>query len=233
MMIFMTIDDVRERDHDRSERDLEFWILDALADIRLTLYLVLEPSVYSARLNRPRYAANQPEVIEALKELIRRELLTCCDCLGNPVELELAISTAKQVKNGNDTNSPYLELSRRGGDQWEQWAIPDWDRYVGYFLPPPELEEDDEGYWYCLGATNLPAIENEVLWLASVGAVVVNATQSLPPVKFAPWMATYWKELPEGFQQAVKVIDTTVAAGDAVLTHQPGWTRFGIHKHRP
>ncbi len=94
--------------------------------------------------------------------------------------------------------SPSCGLTPVGGNQWEAFAKPRWDRYVAREM------EDPPGvfvirslkrrllYYYC-----------RLLETAAPCRRLTNIDMA-EPIRCGPWPVTYWKEFPEGFESTVR-----------------------------
>ena len=93
----------------------------------------------------------------------------------------------------------YYALTRVGGAEWEVLTRPDW----GLFF---------EG-WERDGVAVVEAgtleLAREVFFEPSLGSAPVEVARE---ERLAPWAATYWKELPEGFRVSGPVARVPITA---------------------
>jgi hypothetical protein len=93
----------------------------------------------------------------------------------------------RKSRDGLTDHALYYFATPAGGELWEAYSNPDWDRYVYDIYGTDEYE---------LTSRSLPEIERYIEMIRwSEGVSVMSDSMRSATIK--PWQATYWKTLPD------------------------------------
>lgn len=146
----------------------------------------LHPTLEHEALNTPQYEGIGEAVKHELEFLISSRRLVLTDRSGN------AISVPADARLQNFQVRPFeafVGFSKLGAAEWEQAALPRWDRYF--------TEESDERtmrVWAADKSIIEQLIRNRFGWFWQA------RTESIRWRQHRPWQATYWKVLESGVE---------------------------------
>lgn len=175
----------------------EYWLLEAVVEFPVGLSSLVHPQI-EVFFNKPGHNMERGTLIGALRNHFTRGHLIAFQENREPF-----VPTASELDDALHHlppgecrwSSPCYGLTAKGGAMWEALAQPDWRRYLSY-----ESSSDDDwntqiGEVTC--ADRLFA-QQYISGLPELGIEVLAGPSDAERV--APWQATYWKTLPEGFR---------------------------------
>lgn len=178
----------------------EFWLLDVAVTMAIDLPVLVSPSIEVA-LNRPGHGLSRPALVETIVSLFERGLIK-----GMREDAETPLD-APRVEAGLKGRAPrfevatYYYLTQAGGGEWEALLRPNWAMF-------------SEG-WDLDGETVVEAgtleLAREIFFDPNGDSVPVAGARAREE-RLAPWTATYWKELPEGFRVCGPVVPVPLTA---------------------
>jgi hypothetical protein len=179
----------------------EYWLVESVVDFQYPVGLILDPKLPSV-LNRRRHGMSRAEVFEALKELLSRGLIHLsrrCDSESSlqlsDAELDAALDESLPDPYSPARASYYdvsveFGLTAAGGAAWEEFAAPDWNKYIQHF----GFEEGHDEATCCCRDRLEEFLRS---YAAAFGAIDPSSVRWTAIVV---WEATYWKSLPCAFQ---------------------------------
>jgi hypothetical protein len=163
----------------------EYWLLENVVD-RLFPLCHLGDSAFCSQLYKAGHGLDRQPLIELLHELFTAGLIAA-DRMSEEVPFAPTIAQiASALDEPGPTNNQdclFYGLTERGGALWEQFAFPDWRRFISY--RPGELT-----------GMRQELVEEHLKGMHHIGLRVLAGSERWDLVQ--PWKATGWKTLPHG-----------------------------------
>lgn len=176
----------------------DFALLNAVSEDEWAAYLLAGDASTETIMNKPSHGLSPDELSLHFFNLWSAGLIECSAASsGNQVTPDLQRARDQFVRTENWPPSDDLclvyRLSQSGGDTWEQFAHPDWNKYL------VSSAGDQNPHEWTLTGTNRDLVQH---W-RDLGS---NFDAGFPfPLAgterwelLQPWQATYWKTLPIG-----------------------------------
>ena len=176
----------------------DFALLNAVSEDEWAAYLLAGDASTEAIMNKPSHGLSPEELSRHFFDLWGAGLIKCSAASSrDQVAPDLQRARDQFVRNGNwppsDDSCLVYRLSPSGGDTWEQFARPDWNKYL------VSSESEQNRHEWTLTGTTRDLVQH---W-RNLGA---NFDAGFPfPLAgterwemLQPWQATYWKTLPIG-----------------------------------
>jgi hypothetical protein len=168
-----------------------------------------ENSSIELMFNKPGHGLNRDQLLACLIGLFQSRFIYAKnygeDTVLTPTNEQ--IITACDAKRFDDDIALFYGLTEAGGQAWEAFALPAWDRFIS-----EDYDSEDHT------ATVICADRRRLEWYLrceelnlSTSAVVSDTVEI---TEIADWQATYWKRLPRGFSASFKW-------SEAPLRHDP------------
>lgn len=181
-----------------------YWLLDSAVECGVPLSILAAPNLELV-LNRAGHGLAAEEITSSIAQMVSAgELgISLLDEPGGrwrrvfemPEDRILELIT--RPRDHPDFICSGYHLTKKGGDEWEDWAQPDWARYNTNSMRIPE--RSTVHYQTIVAATAPLAYELfELEKLLHDERCIVPGSARLNELR--PWKATYWKTLPEGFE---------------------------------
>ncbi len=171
----------------------EYWLLEAVVSHRLPVHW-LDWDELAEAVNKKAHGMSRELLVETLLGLFTAGLVEADTSKAEHLSLNAAQIEAALDKRSRDSRANY-GLTPKGGAQWEAFAAPCWEGFVG-----------DSCDW---PVEKIPGLEKVDLVCQDRGTVeryfesmqhyyfdIVQGSVQWDILK--PWQATYWKELPSG-----------------------------------
>ncbi len=182
---------------------LDFWLLDSVVLFSYPMSWMVGPNIAEV-LNCEGHRASDDEVADSFARLFAQGLIEAelpCANWGNGERVRLKsraeVLDALAQRSNRPMECTSYDLTSDGGRAWESIARPDWGRFV-------EEEREDDAIMFRAAseeqADKYLAYQRDC-WIQTHGAV--------ERTRLRPWDATYWKELPEGFEVRVRATNRT------------------------
>jgi hypothetical protein len=161
----------------------EYWLLDLVVEARDRLNVLTHPEI-ELITNKGTHGLHFEELAEMLYRLCQQGDITTW---AGAREVQLSLAGIKAGLSGEA--KIFYGLTAQGGDKWEQYSNPNWDRYVdmGFTIDPYEGE---------IIATTHELVEKSLSYQPAFANLIQNGSEAWDVL--SPWQATYWKTLPIG-----------------------------------
>lgn len=181
----------------------EYWLLNCVVKAGVPVKLLFDDDVEGAFNKRGRLM-DRSRLIETLCELDSKGWIHA-DREGDPVRLdESAFAEALDPNGGRPL---YYRLTTVGGEAWEAFAAPRWDRFLWPLIGFSEKSGSVEG-------ADRDRVDEYVSMVHHFGWCI--AENSIVWSELEPYQATYWKTLANGFRCDYKY---------AGLRERPDWNQ--------
>ena len=176
----------------------EYWILESVTALKYPLHILFGPNL-EQWMNKRGHGLPKDEIIDTLLSMLDEDMIIL-KRRGEVVNFSSKDDMLHYLDATYDMSNyadwVYYELSSKGGAVWEQFASPEWDRFIhsDYVEYNPDhikikqkivLTCGNKG-WLEHYFRSLQYHEYEVL------------AESIKQSTVEPWQATYWKTLPKG-----------------------------------
>jgi hypothetical protein len=207
----------------------EYWILETAVDAGIPLCFLSdehyeEPDGLELMFNKPGHGLDCDALVSTLTTLFQNGLIEA-KRNDEPCHLdESGIRDAIEEKSPlNNPSCTYYRLKLHGAAVWEQFAAPQWERFILEEFQCSWDENENEpcpGVATCMTPWRLRKyLENLYLAGREVDATSVEIKEC------GPWRATYWKELPLGHQARFNW--RRVDGESSVASRELYWMAFG------
>ncbi|MCD4726107.1 MAG: hypothetical protein K8R46_00455 [Pirellulales bacterium] len=173
----------------------EYWLLETVADSPCLLTLLDatrydEPNDIDAMFNKPGHGLNRDDLIETMTLLVGEKLIEGVrDERPIALDRQAIIAALAEPRRADNPSGTFYQLTHKGGEVWQAFAVPDWSRFV------KEELDGDTRTGTLTGMTDWQ-VEKYLHYLD-----MLECTLDLPSIQveeIGPWEATYWKTLPHG-----------------------------------
>jgi hypothetical protein len=177
----------------------EFWILETgvIGTIRLCL-IGLPDDLLRRQWNKPSHGLNRTELVGTLLRLSHAGDIECtiADRRIKPSRGQLLASLV-YVPPGQRPPKRMIcyELTRRGGQHWEEYAKPDWKRYF--------VDDTWDGQTVRITAATSERLDEILEWGPRYWNVTFSGGEGDRTI-LKPWRALHWKTLPEGHRVTLR-----------------------------
>lgn len=171
----------------------EYWLLEAAVQYRLPIAVVASDDADVYLNKRAGHGLTRPELCETFMNLVGRRLIEAKE-LDGPCFIPGAREVAALIEGkGKTGRGLWYGLTAEGGRQWEVFARPDWDHYIG--VTGENMTSDGwEDIEYVSGD-----IDRLRRYYFLAGKAMKNVDESSARWDTVqPWQATYWKTLALG-----------------------------------
>jgi len=178
----------------------DFALLNAVSEDEWLAYLLAGDASTEDIMNKPSHGLSPDELSRHFFALWNAGLIECSAASsGDHVAPDLQRSRNQFVRSENWRPSDDLcliyRLSQSGGDTWEQFARPDWNKYL------VSSEDDQNPHEWTLTGTNRDLVQH---WRDLGSNIDVGFPFPLAGTErwelLQPWQATYWKTLPIAYR---------------------------------
>lgn len=181
----------------------EYWLLTNAVEYGLPLRMLTLPewpqsdphdATIDVVLNKRGHGLAVNELAETLHQMLERDWIV----LSRDVRRRsLVHPDREEMRHILDERGPFHEgvfycLTPAGGESWESFARPEWDRYVSC-----DGESDEDPTITEVVASSEKSLKR---YMASVEHETPIEAGSRIYDELRPWQATYWKTLPTGFR---------------------------------
>jgi len=174
----------------------DFALLNAVSEDEWAAYLLAGDAPTEDIMNKPSHGLSPDELSHHFFELWKAGLIECSAASSDiPIAADLQKARDQFVRTENwppsDDQCLLYRLSKSGADMWEQFARPDWNKYL--------VSSNVDGIEWTLTGTNRDLVQR---W-RDLGSNF-NAGFPFPQPGtekwelLKPWQAIYWKTLPVG-----------------------------------
>lgn len=179
----------------------EYWLLESVVELQVPVNLLVY-EVLDQDLNKEAHGMNRGLLIETMFNLLSNGLIELYQSEPfKKTEMPLE-STYENIIHGLDEKSDLWKtpktiygLTKLGGQVWELFAKPDWNRFMDEW----DIDCAEEGKQKCvIVGSNERLIKNYFSSLNSDSIAVNKETVQWSVLE--PFKATYWKTLPKGFK---------------------------------
>lgn len=175
----------------------EYWLLETVVEARIPLCWLDWASMEEA-LNKQGHGLDRPRLVYTLHQLFQSGLIETYrvhDSDKHFIPSRQQISAALSETHCPGQNPTFYGLTAKGGAVWEAFAAPTWQQFIDMGYQPLEASTTEIGQGIC---TDRARLERYVDGLSYTGITVDPSTMVWE--ELTPWQATYWKELPHGYQ---------------------------------
>lgn len=201
----------------------EYWFLDAAIELKVPLYW-LSASNVDEMLNRPHHNLSAQALLEVLEQMFDRGELFLeytnryKQSYRTQAPSRRAIESALFMTTDEWMGRPeqvMYGVTGRGGATWETLSQPQWDRFYveGYGINPYEGE---------ITASERGLVEQLLRRAPYDSMVKAIVPESIRWSVLHPWEATYWKQVPIGYQVEFTYL---TRSGDEEMPLPPKWVR--------
>lgn len=179
----------------------EYWLLESVVEREYNISGLIG-SKHEEHFNKKGHGLTRAPLVETLHRLLSWGLIYAgsrlrfsdeeLDFISTPEQIELALDESKSWVDVplRDRKVTYYGLTREGGDQWEAFAAPNWQKYIAARVESPDVGECGAGELICADKAWLEKyFESQCFYNPEV------ALDSVERDYIAPWDATYWKQL--------------------------------------
>jgi len=178
----------------------DFALLNAVSEDEWAAYLLAGDVSTEYIMNKPSHGLSPDELSRHFFMLWSAGLIECSAASsGDQVSPDLQRAKDQFVRTENwppsDDSCLIYRLSQSGGDAWEQFARPDWNKYL------VTSEGDKNPHEWTLTGTNRELVQH---WRDLGSNFDAGFPAPLAGTEkwelLQPWQATYWKTLPVGYR---------------------------------
>ena len=183
----------------------EYWLLETVVEMPVPLCF-LNPKRYEEcdgiemMFNKPGHGLGLSQLTETLNGLFQGEFIEAFAHEGASTltfdQIGVALEQSGPIRR-SDTgpcsvpSCLYYRLTSRGGELWESFAAPDWERYV-------KTDIDEEAQAITLTSKTPWRIHG---FFEDMQLVLYEIDSTFGHSEIlGPWNATYWKVLPSGYR---------------------------------
>jgi hypothetical protein len=196
----------------------EFWLLGAVVEfpIRLSPLVYAKPDDLEALYNRQYHGLNPDQLLDSLVSLSEHGWIECdrssayeVDDSFKPTRDEL--KSALFAKESDDQDQLAIRLTSTGGDAWDGFVRPKWDRYFGYLEGDGQVEMISqnrsllESYIKTANKVSFHMIPDSAVWSIQTPAKLL-----------------YWKTVPQAHCVTLQI--ETDAEGHNIMHGPKVWT---------
>jgi hypothetical protein len=166
----------------------EYWLLNDVVDTTTPLCMLVSTCIEEL-FNNPGHRLSRPRLIETLVEMSDRGWIEGYRFEdGFPLTAQLVEAGFGETVTAEGGELGY-RLTKLGGEVWEAFAAPDWDRYINAWTS----SEGEVNEYFCATKWRLEK------YLSLVHLLEIEVLpESVVWDEVRPWQATYWKLLPHG-----------------------------------
>lgn len=198
----------------------EYWLLNAVVEVSCPLTFLDTPHI-EVLFNKASHGLSRDRLIATLTEMFELGWITAHrHTVGSDDDQELdrlsaqsiesALNEAPPVKRLKTSPCTFYRLTPLGASVWEEFAAPDWNRYLSLCLP-------FSGSGEYIGATEW-RLRKYLDLVHHLDIQVHPATVAWDVVQ--PFEATYWKTLPLGYRVSFEFERTESLADWSKVPHE-------------
>ncbi len=181
----------------------EYWLLETVVEARVPLNWLGGDGDFITVLNKVSHGLDRAGIAAALDQMFEAGWLYAhwgrSELSFRPKRSE--IEQALAARDATFDGWLYYGLTALGGDTWEAFARPRWERFVDEIFFD---SEDDPHETAVLFAADRAQLERRFRWICELGFHPHSDHRPLADTArwetLHPWQATYWKQLPIGYR---------------------------------
>ena len=197
----------------------EYWLLDVAVELRTQIRSLVHPQIEEF-FNRQGHGLDRQELIGVLTRLFDNDLIEATHLDEDATSSMSGAQIEAAMEEEDRWHATCYGLTATGGQLWEAFAAPSWNRYLDESSRYSEHDEDT--MQICLTSANPDLIHSRISSLP-VAAQATAITETL-----TPWRTTYWKTLPIGYCVSLTVDSAWCEDYDSRRSWQrPRWYDWG------
>lgn len=173
----------------------EYWILNLVSEVICPINSLFSDNIEEL-FNKAGHGMNHNEVLSVLLSLYEKELISMWQHNNHLPCLKVEYVRRYLEKNNTTQDWVTYQLTEKGGIVWEEFASPDWERYISTQYKP--FENDLEIEIGKIECANRKVLDGYLQSLKFHDLDIVDGSIIYEELK--PWEATYWKTLPAGYR---------------------------------
>lgn len=183
----------------------EYWLLESSVDAWVPLHLLVRPNVNEV-FNKCSHGLDRSQLLGVLLTLFDKNLIVGKtwhkESSFRPTEAQ--VNAALNIEGAGDAEGGILYgLTPLGGRVWEEYAKPDWDRFISHGWDATSKVFQEGGESKEVEEEEICAARREWVEIFSLVAGLMGhriLPGSVVWEELRPWHATYWKTLPVGYR---------------------------------
>lgn len=197
----------------------EYWLLETAVEVGPPVRYLAAPRLDQV-FNKPGHGLDRASLVETLERLFQSGLVGvarlseggCSGPFSRALTRGEIDACLDEPGYGEGFDTTFYGLTAEGGRQWEQFAAPDWDRYIARYTRPSRSGRWDIG----VIISPEPHQVDRLLEGARYMGQAIDDTHLHRRV-VRPWQATYWKRLTRGYLASYRFDEVESNWDDAPL----------------